>query len=215
MIIIDAGHGGADPGANGHGVTEKDWTLEVSLHQYHFLRKLGIQCKVTRDRDVQLPPERRAALVKQSGAKVCISNHYNAGGGSGAEVIQSIYSKSKLAKQAADALMEAGMPVRRVFSRKGEAGDYYYMHRLTGSVETIIVEYGFLDSAVDMKKLSIRSFRLQLAEEAALAAVKYSRGVENSLYVVQSGAYYAKDKAEKLCEELKQKGYEAFVRKTN
>lgn len=213
MIIIDAGHGGADTGAKGHGIIEKDWTLEVSIHQYHFLRKLGIQCLVTRERDLLLPPEKRVALVKQSGAKVCISNHYNAGGGSGAEVIHSIYSKSNLAKQTADALMNAGMPVRRVFSRKGAGGDYYYMHRLTGSVETIIVEYGFLDSAVDTKKLKVRSFRLKLAEEAALAAVKYTRGVKNSLYVVQAGAFHAKDKAEKLCGELKQKGYEAFVKK--
>lgn len=213
MIIIDAGHGGGDPGAIGNGVIEKDWTLEVSLHQYHFLRKLGIQCMMTRERDVLLPPEKRVSLVKQSGKAVCISNHYNAGGGSGAEVIHSIYSKSNLPKQIANALVNTGMPVRRVFSRKGSGSDYYYMHRLTGAVETIIVEYGFLDSDSDMKKLSVRSFRLQLAEEVALAAVKYTRGAKDSLYVVQAGAFHTKDKAEKLCSELKQKGYEVFVRK--
>ncbi|MGA9290626.1 MAG: N-acetylmuramoyl-L-alanine amidase [Anaerobacillus sp.] len=213
MIIIDAGHGGSDPGAHGNGVIEKDWTLEVSLHQYEFLRKLGIPCMLTRKTDVALPSEKRSSLVKHSGASVCISNHYNAGGGSGAEVIHSIYSKSHFAEKTAVAIEQAGMPIRRVFSRKGaDERDYYYMHRLTGTVETLIVEYGFLDSAVDMKKLKVRSFRLELAEEAALAAVKYSRVVP-SLYIVQAGAYNDKKKAEKRCEELKEKGYEAIVKK--
>nr|WP_286170758.1 SPOR domain-containing protein [Bacillus sp. NTK071] len=52
-----------------------------------------------------------------------------------------------------------------------------------------------------------------MAEEVAIAAVKYTRGAKDSLYVVQAGAFQTKDKAEKLCSELKQKGYEVFVRK--
>ncbi|XBD01660.1 N-acetylmuramoyl-L-alanine amidase [Pseudalkalibacillus hwajinpoensis] len=43
----DAGHGGKDPGATAHGVKEKDWTLEISLHQYAFLSKLGVQATLT------------------------------------------------------------------------------------------------------------------------------------------------------------------------
>ena len=86
------------------------------------------------------------------------------------------------------------------------------MHRLTGAVETLIVEYGFLDSDADMKKLKVRSFRLELAEEVALAAVKYIRAVP-ALYIVQAGAYNDKKKAEKRCQELKEKGYEAIVKK--
>ncbi|XBD01659.1 N-acetylmuramoyl-L-alanine amidase [Pseudalkalibacillus hwajinpoensis] len=152
--------------------------------------------------------------MKNSGAAVCISNHYNAGRGSGAEVIHSIYSKSDLAFLTAEALKNAGMPLRRVFSRKNENGkDYYYMHRQTGSVETVIVEYGFLDSSPDMKKLNVRSFRLKLAEQAALAAVKYLNGKITSIYLVQTGAFKEKEKANQLCEELKRKGYAAFIKR--
>ncbi|MCA0993265.1 N-acetylmuramoyl-L-alanine amidase [Guptibacillus hwajinpoensis] len=210
MIIIDAGHGGKDPGAIADGVKEKDWNLEVSLHQYEFLKKLGIPCKLTRKTDSDLSPDKRSELVRSSGATVCLSNHFNAGGGSGAEVIHSKYATSAFAKSIADALKKV-MPVRRVFSREGSNGkDYYYMHRLTGQVETLIIEYGFLDSAVDRKKLNVRSYRFQLAEEAALAAVRYTKG--SPIYFVQSGAYKEKSRAEQLCEELKNKGYDAFVK---
>ena len=213
MIIIDAGHGGKDPGAMADGVKEKDWNLEVSLHQYEFLKKLGIPCKLTRKTDIDLSPDKRSELVRSSGATVCLSNHFNAGGGSGAEVIHSKYATSAFAKSTADALKKV-MPLRRVFSREGSNGkDYYYMHRLTGRVETLIIEYGFLDSAVDRKKLNVRSYRFQLAEEAALAAVRYTKGNLNSpVYFVQSGAYKEKSRAEQLCEELKKKGYDAFVK---
>jgi N-acetylmuramoyl-L-alanine amidase len=213
MIIIDAGHGGKDPGAIADGVKEKDWNLEVSLHQYEFLKKLGIPCKLTRKTDIDLSPDKRSELVRSSGATVCLSNHFNAGGGSGAEVIHSKYATTAFAKSTADALKKI-MPVRRVFSREGANGkDYYYMHRLTGQVETLIIEYGFLDSAVDRKKLNVRSYRFQLAEEAALAAVRYTKGnLTNPVYFVQSGAYKEKSRAEQLCEELKKKGYDAFVK---
>ncbi|MCA0173364.1 N-acetylmuramoyl-L-alanine amidase [Bacillus sp. RAR_GA_16] len=202
------------PGAIANGLKEKDWNLEVSLHQYEFLKKLSIPCEITRKTDVELTPEKRSELVKSSDAIVCLSNHFNAGGGSGAEVIYSKYTTSEFAESVGNALKKAGMPIRRIFSKEGSNGnDYYYMHRLTGKVETLIIEYGFLDSATDRKKLNVRSFRFQLAEEAALAAVRYLKGdLNRPLYLVQAGAYKEKSKAEQLCEELKKKGYDAFVK---
>ncbi len=207
MIIIDAGHGGTDPGACAGGIREKDWTLEVSLHQQSFLNNLGIQTVLTRTSDKGLTPIERTNLVKRCGGSICISNHFNAGGGKGAEVIHSIYSDGKLAKAAGHALTSAGMPLRRVFSRKGrDDRDYYFMHRLTGSVETLIVEYGFLDSTEDMAKL--RALRLKLAESVALAVVKKTQ----SVYVVQAGAFQEKKRALTLCTELREKGYDAIIK---
>ncbi|MCA0989088.1 N-acetylmuramoyl-L-alanine amidase [Guptibacillus algicola] len=210
MIIIDAGHGGIDPGACAKGIKEKDWTLEVSLHQQLFLKKLGVQTILTRSEDKGLTPGNRTNLVKRSGGSICISNHFNAGGGTGAEVIHSIYSDGMLATAAGEALKEAGMPLRRIFSRKGSDNrDYYYMHRLTGTVETIIVEYGFLDSNEDMAKLRTHSFRLKLAESVALSTIKI---MKPSRYVVQAGLFKEKSHALKLCNELKAKGYDAFIK---
>lgn len=216
MIIIDAGHGGKDPGATTNGIKEKDWTLEVSLHQQEFLRELGIQTLLTRKQDNELNPENRSKAVKNSGATICISNHFNAGGGRGAEVIHSIFSNGNLARSAGKAMSEDGMPLRRVYSKAGRDGrDYYFMHRLTGAVETIIVEYGFLDSTEDMKRLRSSTFRLKLAESVALAVVKYAKLLPSSLYVVQTGVFQEKQSAIRLCNELIEKGYEAIVKEEN
>ena len=50
-IVIDAGHGGNDPGAVGNGITEKDYTLKISQYMANRLRDLGADVTLTRNTD--------------------------------------------------------------------------------------------------------------------------------------------------------------------
>lgn len=152
-LIIDAGHQGQgfDPGAVGNGIIEADLVLKISLYQIKRFVELGVPVQLTRTKTQKLTNAERAKLVRNSGAKHCMSNHINAGGGDGAEVIYSIHAKPKFAQTVLDALVAAGQNPRKIFTRTtaNAKHDYYYMHRDTGAVETIIVEYGFLDSKKD------------------------------------------------------------------
>jgi hypothetical protein len=151
-IILDAGHGGKDPGASGFGVLEKDWNLKITLYQYKRLRDLGADVHLTRDSDMTLEHVQRVARIKNQYA-VCVSNHWNAFNGQarGIEVIHSVHAKPAFAEDLAERLVGATqLPLRRVFSRTIKPGiDYYYMHRLTGKTETVIIEYGFIDNEKD------------------------------------------------------------------
>ncbi|MET3699338.1 N-acetylmuramoyl-L-alanine amidase [Bacillus oleivorans] len=152
-LIVDPGHGGKDPGGGSNQYwKEKDMVLDISLYQYNRFKELGVPVALTRDKDVYVSPEQRTKIVRDSGAKHCISNHINAGGGDGAETIHSIYSEGHLAKALAEAIFKAGQNIRRVFTRSlpyDSRKDYYFMHRDTGKVNTVIVEYGFADSKKD------------------------------------------------------------------
>lgn len=153
-VVIDAGHQGVgfDPGAVGNGIIEADLVLQISLYQLERFKALGVPVKITRTKTQKLTNAQRTAFVKNSGMKHCLSNHINAGGGDGAEVIYSIHSKPNLAQMILDELTAAGQNPRKVFTRKSSTNsrhDYYYMHRDTGAVQTVIVEYGFLDSKKD------------------------------------------------------------------
>jgi N-acetylmuramoyl-L-alanine amidase len=158
-LVIDPGHGGTDPGASGNGIIEKHMTLDISLYQYKRFKELGVPVALTRDSDISLDSTPRSSLVKGSGAKYCISNHINAApsaSAAGAEIIHSIYNDGKLAKAIAQALAATGQVLRSkaTYSRKNDAGgDYYYMHRNTGSVSTVIVEYGFCSNTADAGRL--------------------------------------------------------------
>ncbi|MDN9012906.1 glucosaminidase domain-containing protein [Brevibacillus laterosporus] len=154
ILIIDPGHGGTDSGAVGNGLREKDLTLQISLYQFNRFKELGLPVAITRTADITLAPSQRTGAVKQSGAKYCISNHINAGGGEGVEAIHSIHATDKLAKVLAHSVVNCGQKFRKAYSRQGNGGaDYYFMHRETGAVDTTIVEYGFIDNTVDAERL--------------------------------------------------------------
>jgi len=79
-IVVDAGHGGKDPGAIGpSGLLEKDVTLSYARELAKNLEK-GLKCEVvlTRNGDVFLPLEERTAIANKVGADLFISLHANA-----------------------------------------------------------------------------------------------------------------------------------------
>ena len=84
-IVIDAGHGGDDPGASGNGIIEKDLNLQISNYMYDRFRSLGIPVKIIRSTDETISPTERTQRVLDAYGNdpdvILISNHINAGGG--------------------------------------------------------------------------------------------------------------------------------------
>ena len=217
-IIIDAGHGGNDPGATAFNTKEKDWTLKMSLYQYNRLKELGVPVALTRSKDETLDANTRAQRVK-SKYTYCISNHFNAFNGTarGIETIHSIYADGKFAKKIAKALQEATkLPLRRSFSRKNNMGtDWYYMHRLTGSTQTVIVEYGFLDNREDYAFYNQEANFIQAAEAVIkviceMVGRTYKKPTQK-LFRVQVGAFSNKQNAENMMKQLQNSGYNAYI----
>lgn len=217
-IIIDPGHGGRDPGAQAFGVKEKDWNLKMSLYQYDRLKSLGAKVAITRTTDQTLDPNPRAQLIKNK-YDYCISNHFNAFNSQarGVETIHSIFAKDHFARKLAEAIVsETGLPMRRVFSRKNDQGrDWYFMHRLTGRTQTVIVEYGFLDNRQDFDYYQKDFYK---AGEAVVKVICQELGipyrpkaVETSLYRVQVGAFQKRKNAEALAKDLEAKGFSTYI----
>ena len=77
--MIDAGHGGHDPGAQGNGVNESELTLDVATRLRKLLEKQpGVEVVMTRDTDVFIPLEERTAIANREGADLFLSIHANA-----------------------------------------------------------------------------------------------------------------------------------------
>lgn len=78
-IVIDAGHGGHDPGAQGNGIVEKDLVLDIALRLQTLLQEQpGVEVVLTRDSDVFIPLEERTAIANREGADLFLSIHANA-----------------------------------------------------------------------------------------------------------------------------------------
>ena len=86
-IVVDAGHGGVDPGAVSGDLQEKDFTLETSKLMYDRFNELGIPVKLTRNSDETLSKDERVKRILNafgnSSDVILISNHINAGKGDG------------------------------------------------------------------------------------------------------------------------------------
>jgi len=86
-IVIDAGHGGDDPGASGNNIIEKNLNLAISDYMYDRFRELGIPVKMTRTTDETLSPTERVNRVLDAFGNnknvIVLSNHINAGGAEG------------------------------------------------------------------------------------------------------------------------------------
>ena len=195
-IVIDAGHGGEDGGATGNGIIEKDLTLLISNYMYNRLKELGIPVSITRTEDITLSPtERVDNILSKYGNNsnvIVVSNHINAGGGEGAEIIYALRNNSNLSNLISNNLENAGQSVRKVYQRRlpsDTSKDYYFIHRNTGYTQPIIVEYGFLDNINDANKLKNNWQNYTEAVVKGIAEytnTPYYKGIDN-YYVVKKG----------------------------
>jgi N-acetylmuramoyl-L-alanine amidase len=87
-VVIDAGHGGHDPGAKGIYGWEKDYALDTSLRLGKLLGPYGLKAKFTRSTDVFLSRDERYRVANGTPKSIFISVHYNSIGGRNASGIE-------------------------------------------------------------------------------------------------------------------------------
>lgn len=198
-VIIDPGHGGTDSGATGNNLLEKDYNLLISKYMYDRFKQLGVPVAITRDSDTTLSPTDRVNTILNkfgnSSDVILISNHVNSGGGEGAEVIYALRNKDTLARRILENIGAAGQETRKYYQRRlpsDTSKDYYFIHRNTGNLEPLIVEYGFIDNTKDVEFLKENYKELAEAVISAVAnyiGVPYTppEGITTNTYVVQKG----------------------------
>lgn len=198
-VIIDPGHGGTDSGATGNNLLEKDYNLLISKYMYDRFKELGVPVAITRDSDTTLSPTDRVNTILNkfgnSSDVILISNHVNSGGGEGAEVIYALKNRDTLAKRILENIGATGQTTRKYYQRRlpsDTSKDYYFIHRNTGNLEPLIVEYGFIDDTKDVEFLK-ENYK-ELAEAVISAVANYigipytpPEGITTNTYVVQKG----------------------------
>lgn len=200
MIIIDAGHGGTDPGAVSGNLKEKDYTLLISNYMYNRFKELGIPVYISRSEDETLSPSDRIARIKpniKSKDDVVISNHLNAGGGDGAEVVYALRNNSTLSKKILEGLENQGQNIRKYYQRtlpSNTSKDYYFIIRDTYPAESVLLEYAFIDSTKDDKSQIMNDWQ-KWAESVVRSVSEYkgynykapNTNLANNIYIVQKG----------------------------
>jgi N-acetylmuramoyl-L-alanine amidase len=222
-IVLDAGHGGHDPGAVANGLREKDLTLTIAKHIGRMLAEYeGVEVHYTRTDDCFLELSERAAIANKLKADYFISIHINAGGGTGFESY--IYNGGVSAKTIAyqNVIHAEIMKAIGNVTDRGKKRANYAVLRLT-NMPAILTENLFIDNANDAAKLKSEQFLLQVAYGHVIGLEKafglkkktkvqpQQKVSDKKLYRVQVGAFSDRKNAERLAAELKKKGYPAII----
>lgn len=198
-VVIDAGHGGSDPGTVANGLQEKDLTLQISKYMYDRFKALGIPVTLTRSTDETLSSTERIRRIMDAYGNrdnvILISNHINSSGtpntAEGAEVIYALRNEDTLAKNILNALAREGQVVRKVYQRASANNpnrDYYFIHRETGRLEPLIIEYGFINNQADINRV-INNYKRYV--DAIVDAVIQTEGGTSGMPIT-SGTYTVK-----------------------
>lgn len=239
-VFIDAGHGGADPGAVYQGRQEKDDNLDIALEVGRLLSEAGIDVVYSRTDDRYDSPFEKAMLGNNSNADLFVSIHRNAmptpGSASGVETL--VYSDRGLAKEVARNinanLEQVGFVNRGVIERP----NLVVLKRTR--MPAVLIEVGFIDSETDNELLdsrfdevasaiangileSIEEPRETMQEmqeeqeevEVAKTAPKICKPNPSPLYRVQVGAFRNGRYANDLLQRLLAEGYPAFILQNN
>ena len=175
-VIIDAGHGGEDPGAVGNGLIEKDLNLSVSLFLADILRANGYNVVMTRTEDVQLYNDgeenrkkyydlrNRKAIAESEKDALFISIHMNKFPLESCKGIQSFYSPnnggSKILAEYIQSSAKSLQPDNKRLVKDGSDG-IYLLENL--KIPAVLVECGFLSNQTEAKMLAQESYRRSLA----------------------------------------------------
>ena len=211
-VIIDAGHGGENPGAVYNGRQEKDDALRLALAVGNILEQSGVNVLFTRVDDVFDTPLEKAQMGNLSGADYFISIHRNAmpipGSASGVEglVYKDQGVPALLAENISRNLAEAGFMDLGVKERPG-----LIVLRST-RMPAVLVEAGFIDNPEDNQFFdeNFENIARGIAD-GVLETIRQREMERPEYYQVQVGAFRDRVPAERLLSELKSRGLPAFM----
>jgi N-acetylmuramoyl-L-alanine amidase len=172
-IVIDPGHGGHDPGAQGKGIKEADLVLDVALRlQKLLLKSPGVEVVLTRSTDVFIPLEERTAIANRESADLFLSIHANASRNPSARGVETYF------------LNFASNPDAEAVAARENSASGQTMHNLPDIVKAITLN-NKLDESRDFATLVQRSMVDHLA--SGNKSVR-DLGVRQAPFVVLIGA---------------------------
>jgi N-acetylmuramoyl-L-alanine amidase len=189
-VVIDAGHGGNDPGAIGkNGLKEKDVNLDIAKRLSSLLRAEGVQTVLTRSADKFIPLSTRVSLANHSGADLFISLHSNAARSrslSGFEVYYVAPSVSD-SKRAALTARSASLNLKNtVFSSDTQdlrtiVWDMIYANSRAESIELSRSLCKVMDASIDANILGVKNARFQVLKGITMPGILIEVGFVSNL----------------------------------
>lgn len=171
-VVIDAGHGGHDPGALSGKILEQHLAIDVALRLDVYLRKRGVRTILTRDPNEFVSLHQRVAVGNRYRDAVFVSIHFNSAANKGARGIETFFytpQSELLAHLVHENVIHKTRTVNRGVKHRG-----FFVIRNSRN-PSILVEGGFLSNRRERRQCTSRTHRQKLAEAIGYALLRYQK----------------------------------------
>lgn len=178
IFIIDPGHGGADSGAVGNGLFEKNLTLDISKRIASILKESGIDARLTHDTDKTMSLSERTSWANKQGASGLVSVHINSAINKDANGYETfIYTNDGADSKSfslQDKIHKLGAELWTSYNRKDRGKKKENLHMVRAfKGAAVLVELGFISNEVDADLLMLDEFKQSNAEAIARGILAY------------------------------------------
>lgn len=171
-VYIDAGHGGADPGALGNGLRETDLNLKIAKKIKNKLEKKNIDIKMTREKEETISLYERAEMANKYGADVFVSIHQNSFTANSAYGIETYYHRDKnIYKNYAEGIQNSIIKNTSGFNRGTKTANFVVLRET--NMPSALVECGFITNVNEAKKLNTDAYQEKIASAVADSIYNY------------------------------------------
>ncbi len=186
LVVLDAGHGGADSGAVGKlnkdtedekTVLEKNLTISVTKKVYKILKDNGIDVILTRDKDVKPELSERADFANKSGAGIFVSIHINSVDKPEPYGIETYYCTTNNSQYSGISSKDLAKDIQKNLiddldgKNRGVKTANFYVIRET-EMPAVLIELGFISNEEELKKMCDEEYQDKAAQAIADGIIK-------------------------------------------
>lgn len=177
-VVLDAGHGGKDPGANRDDAIEKEITLEVAKMTKTLLEESDYKVGMTRDGDDYIELGNRSKIANERNAKVFVSIHCNSSDDDEGKGIETYYTEQKGLEDEilAEMIQESLIKQTDANDRGIKVANYTVIVR--SSMPAVLVEVGFLTDTEENELLQNEEYQGKLAKGISEGIKNYLQSLE-------------------------------------
>lgn len=174
QVIIDAGHGGSDPGAQRGDIQEKELTLSIAMKLKQYLEAQGIKVKMTRTDDSFVSLEDRVKITNELNPDAFVSIHINS-----LETDRDIkgietYYQNGRSRQLAEKIHEQLVGKLQVPDRNVRKARFYVVNHTDNPA--VLAEVGFISNKDERDKLISSEYQAKIAESVGQGLMLFLSG---------------------------------------
>lgn len=171
LIVLDAGHGGSDPGAQRAGVSEKDLTMQITNQLKKRLTQLGARVVMTRTDDSFVSLEDRVKITNQAQPDLFVSIHINALESTSDIYGIETYYQTDQSRPLAAAIHQQLVQGLAVPDRSIRKARFYVINHTL--VPAILAEVGFISNEKERDNLAASQYQVKIADSVSAGIVEY------------------------------------------